>query len=106
MGWWLRLAAGWLGLSASLMAGVSPVAMAASGLTLLTDQPLPVAVREGEVAEVTVRAVPFALGSATLDAQTAAALEAYAAAAATDCFMFAQAIGHVRPGPQADGPRS
>ena len=28
---------------------------------------------------------------------------AYLAAAATDCFLFAQAIGHVRPGPQGDG---
>jgi hypothetical protein len=103
MGWWARLAARRLVLAVGLVAGTCPAARAAGGLTLLTDQPLPMAVRDGGVAEATVRAVPFAPGTSTLDTPTAAALDAYLAAVATDCFLFAQAIGHVRPGPEGDG---
>ena len=103
MGWWARLAARRLVLAVGLVAGICPAARAAGGLTLLTDQPLPMAVRDGGVAEATVRAVPFAPGTSTLDSPTAAALDAYLAAVATDSFLFAQAIGHVRPGPESDG---
>ncbi len=104
MGCWARLTASrlWL-LAVAFAAGACPAARAAGGLTLLTDQPLPMAVRDGGLAEVTVRSVPFALASATLDAPTAAALDAYLAAVATDCFLFAQAVGHVRPGADGDG---
>ena len=104
MGCWARLTASrlWL-LAVAFAAGACPAARAAGGLTLLTDQPLPMAVRDGGLAEVTVRSVPFALTSATLDAPTAAALDAYLAAVATDCFLFAQAVGHVRPGADGDG---
>ena len=104
MGCWARLTAcAAVVLAVAFAAGACPAARAAGGLTLLTDQPLPMAVRDGGVAEVTVRSVPFALASATLDAPTAAALDAYLAAVATDCFLFAQAVGHVRPGADGDG---
>ena len=92
-----------LALAAGLGFGGCPAALAGAGLTQLTEQPLPVAVRDGDVAEVTVRAIPFALGTATLDGPTATALGAYLAAAATDCFLFAQAVGHVRPGAHGGG---
>ena len=71
--------------------------------TALTAQPLPMAIRDGRMAEVVVHAVPFAIGSQDLAAATATALELIAAAAATDCFVTAQAVGHVQPGMPGDG---
>ncbi|MGD9512097.1 MAG: hypothetical protein AB7X49_26530, partial [Geminicoccaceae bacterium] len=73
------------------------------GILSLTDRPLPMAVEGGTLAEVTAHAVPFPLGSSTLDGGIAAALHAILATAATDCFLFAQIVGHVQPGPAADG---
>jgi outer membrane protein OmpA-like peptidoglycan-associated protein len=61
------------------------------------------AVRDGRIAETTARAIPFPSGEDALDAPTAAALDGFVAAIATDCFLFAQAIGHVRPGADAEG---
>lgn len=89
-------------------------ALVALGLTLahaataaepaaLTAQTLPLAIRDGRVAQLTVHAVPFALGSSELPAETARGLEALARRVATDCFLTAQAIGHVQPGDPGDG---
>ena len=74
-----------------------------SGLVSLTGAPLPMAVRQGAVAQVSVHAVPFPLGSSALEGGVASALDALLATAATDCFLFAQIVGHVTPGSQADG---
>ena len=89
------------------VAGVSPLPSAAAatsgGITSLTARPLPMAVDGGTLAEVRAHAVPFALGSSALEGGIAAALDALLATAATDCFLFAQVVGHVQPGPAADG---
>lgn len=88
-------------------AGILPlqtaVAATSSGIESLTSRPLPMAVEGGTLAEVTAHAIPFPLGSSTLGAGVAAALDAILATAATDCFLFAQIVGHVQPGPAADG---
>ena len=82
-----------------------PPASAATmgGIASLTVRPLPMAVEGGALAEVTAHGVPFALGSSRLQGGIAAALEALLATAATDCFLFAQVVGHVQPGQAADG---
>jgi outer membrane protein OmpA-like peptidoglycan-associated protein len=103
MTWWARGRSQRLLLGASLAWAAGPTAQAAGGLTLLTEQPLPMAVRDGRIAETTARAIPFPAGEDALDGPTAAALDGFLAAIATDCFLFAQAIGHVRPGADAEG---
>jgi outer membrane protein OmpA-like peptidoglycan-associated protein len=100
---WARGRSQRLLLGACLAWAAGPTAQAAGGLTLLTEQPLPMAVRDGRIAETTARAIPFPSGEDALDAPTAAALDGFVAAIATDCFLFAQAIGHVRPGADAEG---
>ena len=89
------------------VAGVSPLPSAAAatsgGIASLTARPLPMAVDGGTLAEVRAHAVPFVLGSSALEGGIAAALDALLATAATDCFLFAQVVGHVQPGPAADG---
>jgi outer membrane protein OmpA-like peptidoglycan-associated protein len=103
MTWWARGRSQRLLLGACLTWAAGPPAQAAGGLTVLTEQPLPMAVRDGRIAETTARAIPFPSGEEALDAPTAAALDGFLAAIATDCFLFAQAIGHVRPGADAEG---
>ena len=60
--------------------------------------------RDGRIAELTVHVVPFAiLARPARVPATAAALDRLVASVATDCFLTAQAIGHVRPGLAGDG---
>ena len=66
-------------------------------------EPLPLAIRDGRVAQLSVHAVPFALGSSQLQPPAAEALDVLVAGVATDCFLTAQAIGHVRPGTPGEG---
>ncbi len=103
----MRMPAGAMGavVMAACGAFAAPPASGAtsSGLVSLTGAPLPMAVRQGAVAEVSVHAVPFPLGSSALEGGVASALDALLATAATDCFLFAQIVGHVTPGSQADG---
>ena len=90
------------GMAALVMA--RPGVASADGLpAALTAQPLPMAIRDGRMAEVAVHAVPFAIGSQDLAAATESALDRIAAAAATDCFVTAQTVGHVQPGTPGDG---
>jgi outer membrane protein OmpA-like peptidoglycan-associated protein len=72
-------------------------------LAPLARQPLPLAIRDGRIARLTVHAVPFDVGSKDLAPATAAALGELVAGLATDCFLTAEAIGHVRPGTPGDG---
>ena len=92
----------------SLAAGIVLLAVLASKvraeeLLLLAQEPLPMAIRDGRVASITVRAVSFRVGKQELAPEVAAALERLAREAATDCFLTAQAVGHVRPGTPGDG---
>ncbi len=83
--------------------GLGRAAVTAAELTALAAQPLPLAIRDGRVAQLTVHAVPFELGSKDLLPGVAQDVAALAARVATDCFLTAQAIGHVRPGTPGDG---
>jgi outer membrane protein OmpA-like peptidoglycan-associated protein len=65
--------------------------------------PLPFAIRDGRIVRLDVHAVPFAIGTATLDPAAEIKLRVLAEGAAADCFLAAQAIGHVRPGTPGDG---
>lgn len=85
---------------AALLLGAAPVA---AELPPLAPQPLPMAIRDGRVAQITVRAVPFAVGSGEPAPEIAAELDRLAREVATDCFLTAQAVGHVRPGTPGDG---
>ena len=102
MAWCVHRRWRWL-LGVGCLVACSGAALGAGGLTLLAEQPLPVAIRDGLVTQATVRSVPFPSGGAVLDGPTAAALDGFIGAVATDCLLFAQAIGHVRPGADADG---
>lgn len=101
---WARPSAGticgavWLGVSAWL-----PAPAASDELVALTANVLPLAIRDGRIAELTVHAVPFEILADKPNAATAAALDRLVATVATDCFLTAQAIGHVRPGIPGDG---
>jgi outer membrane protein OmpA-like peptidoglycan-associated protein len=55
------------------------------------------------MAYVTIRAVPFAPGADTLSPEVAAEVATFAAGLASDCFLTAQAIGHVEPGAAGEG---
>ncbi len=86
-----------------LAVGLGCAATRAAELTALAAQPLPLAIRDGRVARLTVHAVPFAIGAKDLQPEAAQGLDELAAQVATDCFLTAQAIGHVRPGTPGDG---
>lgn len=96
-----------MGIGRWLAAGLAPLALAAGAaadeLASLTAAPLPMAIRDGRIAAVTVREVPFAPGSKALAQETAAVLTSLADTLATDCFLTAQAVGHARPGVPGDG---
>ena len=66
-------------------------------------QDTPLVLKDGRMAYVTVRAVPFERGADTLSTSVAEGVAAAAAEIATDCFLTAQAIGHVEPGAQGEG---
>ena len=69
----------------------------------MTPNSLPLAIRDGRIAELTVHAVPFEILADQPSVATAQALDRLVASVATDCFLTAQAIGHVRPGVPGDG---
>jgi len=64
---------------------------------------MPLVLKDGRIATVTVHTVPFETGEDTLDAATAGGLRTIFEPLATDCFLTAQAIGHVAPGITRDG---
>jgi hypothetical protein len=97
-----RSLAGVVGLTAGLWVSLAGSA-AGEELAALVRQPLPLAIRDGRIAHLTAHAVPFDIGHKELAPATAAALDGLVAGLATDCFLTAQAIGHVRPGTPGDG---
>jgi hypothetical protein len=96
----LLAAAACLGLLA-LPATVTPAA--ATTIEEQLGSGMPLVLKDGRIANVTVYTVPFATGSDSVDAETATSLEATFRPLATDCFLTAQAIGHVAPGVARDG---
>jgi len=95
-----RLIAPLLGLWCA--AGVA-LAQEAGPVSELLSERAPLILKDGRVALVSVYAIPFPAGSAELQPASERALAAIVARHATDCFLTAQAIGHVRPGPDAEG---
>ncbi len=90
-----------IGLAALLAS--SAAGNAAPAIDDLLSEPTPLVLKDGRIAEVSVHTIPFATGAGELDAEGAAALEALLRPLATDCFLTAQAIGHVEPGLTRDG---
>ncbi len=64
--------------------------------------PTPLVLKDGRIAQVVVHAIPFESGTADVSSGNRGVLEALLRPLATDCFLTAQAIGHVRPGPDGD----
>ena len=76
------------------------VAASADGALL---PPTPLVLKDGRIAQVTVHTVRFPLGKDQPDEAEQAALTGLVDELATDCFLTAQAVGHVEPGPGSDG---
>ncbi len=64
---------------------------------------MPLVLKDGRIATVKVHAIPFETGADTLDDVAAETLRTLFEPLATDCFLTAQAIGHVAPGITRDG---
>lgn len=90
-------------LAAALATASSATVARGDDLPALAPAALPMAIRDGRVAAITVHAVPFEVGSEVLAPRAAAALQQMAAAVAGPCFLTAQAVGHARPGTPGDG---
>ncbi|MGF1474237.1 MAG: hypothetical protein ACFB6S_01575 [Geminicoccaceae bacterium] len=61
------------------------------------EQITPLVLKDGRIARVAVHVLPFASGDETLPTGGRDQLDRLAAQYATDCFLTAQVIGHVRP---------
>lgn len=66
-------------------------------------QGMPLVLKDGRIANVTVHTIPFTTGAEILAPAAQAAVETTFRPLATDCFLTAQAIGHVAPGVGRDG---
>jgi hypothetical protein len=96
-----------LGAAALLFLGILPLPPARADddgpqqRSLLEATPL--VLKDGRMAYVSVHTVPFGPGADTLAPGAAGTVSALAAGLATDCFLTAQAIGHVEPGAKGEG---
>ena len=88
-------------LALSAIALLTAATAAAAEATLLGRTPL--VLKDGRIAHVTVHTVAFPLGRDEPDEPASAGLAALVEELATDCFLTAQAVGHVEPGPGSDG---
>ena len=88
-------------LALSAIALLTAATSAAAEATLLGRTPL--VLKDGRIAHVTVHTVAFPLGRDEPDEPASAGLAALVEELATDCFLTAQAVGHVEPGPGSDG---
>lgn len=86
--------------AAVLFPFVAFAAPAAEGVLL---PPTPLVLKDGRIAQVTVHTIRFPLGKDQPDEAEQAALAGLVDELATDCFLTAQAVGHVEPGPGSDG---
>jgi hypothetical protein len=76
---------------------------ASAGIDEHLGQGMPLVLKDGRIANVTVHTIPFATGAEILAPAAKAAVEATFRPLATDCFLTAQTIGHVAPGIGRDG---
>lgn len=66
-------------------------------------EPTPLILKDGRIAFVTVYTIPFESGESELGGTALSRLNEILTPIATDCFLTAQAIGHVEPGANNDG---
>ena len=97
---WLTLA---LGLLTTICATTHVPHARAASIDSLVVGATPLILKDGRIAQVSVHKIPFDAKKADLDNSGVAELDALITPMATDCFLTAQAIGHVAPGAAADG---
>lgn len=90
-------------LPAACLLGLLASAAASAGDTSVLLPPTPLVLKDGRIARVTVHTIPFPTGKDQPDETARSALTGLVDELATDCFLTAQAIGHVEPGPGNDG---
>jgi hypothetical protein len=88
-----------LALLALALTGPTPAAAIDSRL----GEGVPLVLKDGRIATVSVHTIPFETGADELEPAAASALRQLVEPMATDCFLTAQAIGHVEPGLARDG---
>lgn len=103
MGAWREIGLGGLVLLATLAPPTTGLRAQERKLTSLVRDATPLVLKDGRIAKLSAHAVPFEVGADRLDEAVAGALARLARRAATDCFLTAQAIGHVVPGTPGDG---
>ena len=81
----------------ALCAGILPTGLGAGQLRELSREATPLVLKDGRIAHVAIWAVPFRAGTSELDPEVKAGLGGLIETLATDCFLTAQAIGHVEP---------
>lgn len=89
------LAAAWAGPALAAEPGPEPARVLLGGT--------PLVLKDGRMADVSVHTLPFGAGAEALAPGEAADLAALARELATDCFLTAQALGHVEPGAAGEG---
>ncbi len=91
----------------AILGPLSALALQASaaeeGIQPLLREPVPLVLKDGRIAVVSVYAIPFSAESAVPAPGVAEDLRRLLASHATDCFLTAQAIGHVAPGAEREG---
>ena len=97
---WLTLA---LGLLTTICATSHLSQARATSIDSLVVGATPLILKDGRIAQVTVHKIPFEAKKGDLGSSGLADLDALITPMATDCFLTAQAIGHVAPGANADG---
>lgn len=80
-----------------LAALVASHAVAAGQVKELVREATPLVLKDGRIAHVAIWAVPFRPGSTELEGEVKGELAGLVETFATDCFLTAQAIGHVEP---------
>lgn len=90
-------------LMALALAGSMPAVADDGVLQALIPQAAPLVLKDGRLARISIHAIPFDTGAERPSSDAAAAVTALARTLATDCFLTAQAIGHVLPGTPGDG---
>ncbi len=90
-------------LSLPLLIGMPVAGAGAQPVQPLVEGPVPLILKDGRIAEVSIYAVPFLTASSEMPTGVEEELRELIAAFADDCFLTAQVIGHVEPGPDKDG---
>lgn len=87
-----------LACTAGLVAALAASDTAAAGqVRELVREATPLVLKDGRIAHVAIWSVPFRPGATELDGEVKGELAGLVETLATDCFLTAQAIGHVEP---------